>query len=306
MLDVGRLAAFAAVVRTRSFSAAAESLHVTQPAVSRQVALLERQLHTSLLLRERGRIRPTPAGELLFDHAGAVLDRLRLAESQVRAVADDRRGPVRLGAFFTAMVHLSTEVAAAIAETHPELRFRDDLVDRALAFEKLARGELDLAIVFRTDLDTTPEPDDLAVEALFDDPLRVLLPRAHRLAGRTRVALADLADDTWLRAVDGRAADLVEHVLSLHHLDPARLLVGHGEEPVETQALVAAGRGITLAHELTVIVDDLAVVPLAGSAPARHISVAHSPTWRAPGVGDVLVALRRIGAQHRTRLDPRR
>jgi hypothetical protein len=51
------------------------------------------------------------------------------------------------------------------------------------------------------------------------------------------------------------AAELAEHVLARHRLDPPRLLAGHGDEPVEAQALVAAGRGVTLTHALTVIID---------------------------------------------------
>src|SRR5512133_1377440 len=56
----------------------------------------------------------------------------------------------------------------------------------------------------------------------------------------------DLASETWIRAHDGSAADLAEHVLARHRLDPPRRLAGHGDEPVEIQALVVAGRGAPL------------------------------------------------------------
>jgi hypothetical protein len=111
---------------------------------------------------------------------------------------------------------------------------------------------------------------------------------------------ADLAGDTWIRAHDGSAADLAEHVLAWHGLDPPRLLAGHGDEPVETQALVAAGQGVTLTHELTVIIDQHNLVsrPLAGERFVRHIAVAHATGPLSPAVRIVLDAIRRVGQNH--------
>src|SRR5690348_11127869 len=97
MLDVGRLATFRAVVAHGSFSAAAQALSLTQPAVSRQIALLERGLGTQLLLRGRRGAQPTEAGRVLAEHADAVLARLALAEAQVGELAEGRGGTVRLG-----------------------------------------------------------------------------------------------------------------------------------------------------------------------------------------------------------------
>jgi DNA-binding transcriptional LysR family regulator len=122
----------------------------TQPAVSRQIALLERHLNAQLLVRGRGGARPTPAGEVLLEHVAAVMDRLTLAESQVRALQNMPSGTVRLGSFFSALVQLSAEVATVVGEHYPYLHIRDDLVDRDTAYGKLSRSELDLAIVSTT------------------------------------------------------------------------------------------------------------------------------------------------------------
>jgi DNA-binding transcriptional LysR family regulator len=306
MLDLVRLQTFAAVVERGSFSGAAAALHISQPAVSRQIALLERQLRTPLLLRSRSGVQPTPAGRVLLDHVSAAVDRLGLAEAQVRAMAAERSGTVRLGSFFSALVHLSTEVAALMSEQHPALRFTDDLVDRDTAYAKLGRGELDLAVIFEHDFARAPVPDLLKVYRLFDDPVRVLLSAGHRLAPAPEVDPADLSEETWIRAHDGSAADLTEHVLARHQLDPRRLLAGHGDEPVETQALVAAGRGISLTHELTVLVnhDQLVVRPLAREPGVRHVGVALAAGPLMAAAETVLHTLREIGARRQAR--PRR
>ena len=114
---------------------------------------------------------------------------------------------------------------------------------------------------------------------------------------------SDLAEETWIQAHDGSAADLTEHVLARHRLDPPRLLAGHGDEPVETQALVAAGRGITLTHDLTVIVSrhQLVTRPLAGETGVRHVAVAHATGPMSPQPRPCCTPLGAVGDQRRAR-----
>ena len=87
MFDAGRLRVFRAVVEAGSLSAAAEALSFTQPAVSRQIATLEREAGAQLLERTARGIRLTEAGRVLLEHADAILDRLAAAQAQVESVA---------------------------------------------------------------------------------------------------------------------------------------------------------------------------------------------------------------------------
>src|SRR6478672_9633372 len=105
MLDPRRLLTFRAVAHAGSFSSAARELALTQPAVSQQVAALERELGERLLVRGPGGPALTPAGELALEHAVALADR------QLAELGDESR-PLRLGAFPSA---LATVVPAAIA-----------------------------------------------------------------------------------------------------------------------------------------------------------------------------------------------
>src|SRR3954465_6434505 len=154
MLDVGKLATLQAVVEHGSFSAAGNAIGLTQPAVSRQVSLLEGRLGTQLVRRTQQGVKPTEAGRVLVEHTGAILDRLRLAEAQVAQLAGLRAGHVRLGSFFTALVFLSAELTTVLEARHPALFTGEDqviedvLVDRRAALRALAAGELDVAITF--------------------------------------------------------------------------------------------------------------------------------------------------------------
>src|SRR5919108_2046392 len=190
MLDVPKLATLRAVVAHGSFSAAGAALGLTQPAVSRQVSLLERQAGTQLVRRTQQGVHPTEAGRMLVEHAEAILGRLAVAEAQLADLAGLRSGHVRLGSFFSALVYLSAEMAAVLEARHPDLFRRqrdviaDELVDRETAFRRLAAGELDVAIVFEHAFEPTAAPDDVEIVPLYDDPPRVLLPATHRLPAR--------------------------------------------------------------------------------------------------------------------------
>jgi DNA-binding transcriptional LysR family regulator len=306
MIDVAKLATLRAVVAHGSFSAAGDALSLTQPAVSRQVSLLERQLGTQLVRRTQQGVLPTEAGRLLVEHADAILGRLARAEAEVADVAGLRRGRLRLGSFFTALVYLSAELAALLEARHPDLFaaqpdvIEDALVDRAAALRGLRAGELDLAIVFEHAFEPGRTPEDVELVALFDDPPRALLPAGHRRAGTDAVRPRDLARDTWIRAHHGSAARLVDYVLHGAGIAPPILAAGHGDEPVEAQAFVAAGRGVTVAHALNVLIApaQIAAVPLAGG-PVRRIQAAIMREQRAPLARAALDALVDVGRRRR-------
>jgi DNA-binding transcriptional LysR family regulator len=305
MLDVTKLATLRTVVEHGSFSAAGQALGLTQPAVSRHISLLEAQLGAQLVRRTRQGVYATEAGLLLVGHAEAVLARLAVAEGEIAELTGLRRGHVRLGSFFTALIYLSSEAAAVLEERHPDLFrrqrdvIRDELIDRPGAFRGLAAADLDVAIVFEHEFEPTPPPDDVELVPLFDDLPCVLLPASHPRAGATAVSPTDLANDTWIRAHHGSAARLVDHVLARAAVRPPVLEAGHGDEPVEAQAFIAAGRGVTVAHTLNVLLDhsQIVAVPLAGGSPVRHIQAAIMRDHRDPASRALLDALQEVGSR---------
>src|SRR3954447_26661281 len=112
MIDPRRVLTFREVARLGSFSRAAEALSLTQPAVSQQVAALERQAGARLLERAPGGLSLTPAGELPLGHADVVADRLDLAAGQLAELVADAARELRIGAFPSA---LATRVPRALA-----------------------------------------------------------------------------------------------------------------------------------------------------------------------------------------------
>src|SRR5829696_387165 len=203
MLDAGRLATLRAVLAHGSFSRAGQALGLTQPAVSRQITLLEGQAGAQLVRRDRRGVAPTEAGRLLAGHAEVILVRLALASEQLAELAGLRQGRVRLGSFLTAFALLTPPVAALAEARMPDLAVEHELVDRRTAFRRLAAGALDVAIVFEHGFEPDPAPPEVELTPLFTDPARCCSRPATR----------------W----------------------PPLLPAGHGDEPVEGQVYVVAG-----------------------------------------------------------------
>ena len=114
MFDARLLTVFREVATRGSFSEAATALSFTQPAVSQQIARLERELGTRLLARNARAVSLTPAGEVLLRHAEAMLQQLREAESEVQAVAGVERPRLRVGAFASAAASIMPPALAEL------------------------------------------------------------------------------------------------------------------------------------------------------------------------------------------------
>src|SRR5262245_21727399 len=167
-VQIHQLEYFAAVARTRHFTRAAESVHVAQPSLSRQISTLERELGTPLFNRARGNITLTPAGETLLPFARRILADLDNARVQVQELVGLARGRLRLGA---------TPSLSTVLLPDALRRFRDAYPGIDLAVEErggrdlvrlLADGELDLALII---LPLHTRDPALATTAFLREPL---------------------------------------------------------------------------------------------------------------------------------------
>src|SRR6478752_8302158 len=121
MLDVKRLRILREVAEQGSFSGAADSLHLTQSAVSQQIAALEREAGATLIERGRGNLRLTDPGTALVGHTEAVLARLEEAERELEEIAGMRGGRVRMVSFPTAGATIAVRAVTAFRKRHPKI-----------------------------------------------------------------------------------------------------------------------------------------------------------------------------------------
>src|SRR3954447_20391748 len=148
MLDVRRLRVLREVAKQGSFSAAADSLYLSQSAVSQHVAALEREVGMRLLERGRGGPKLTDAGRTLVSHADAVLCRLDEAERDLAAIAGLEGGELRLASFPSASATIVTEAVSRFALLHPKVQLAVVEAEPEESVPRLVAGDLDLAIVF--------------------------------------------------------------------------------------------------------------------------------------------------------------
>jgi DNA-binding transcriptional LysR family regulator len=269
MLDPRRLLTFRAVAHHGSFSRAAEALALTQPAVSQQVAGLERQLGQRLLDRAGGggRVGLTPAGATLLLHADAIAGRLELAERQLAEQRDEERSRLRVGAFSSAIGTLVPAAVARLRADDPDL-----VVDAAEGASpalaaSVGRGELHAAVCFQDAAQARHEHEGTERHELGREPLHVALPPDHRLAGRRTLRLAELAGEIWTApSLDG----LIHRACVAAGFEPRISYVT--VDPLAIRGVVAGGLAVGLVPALLAgELQGVTVVPLAGPGPTRTL-----------------------------------
>jgi DNA-binding transcriptional LysR family regulator len=287
MIDPRRLLTFREVAHQRSFSTAASALALTQPAVSQQIRALEVQLGERLIERGGGEFRLTPTGELLFSHAEAVHERLRLADAQLAEAAAGAQRQLRLAAFPSALATLvPTAIAALGPGEHLEVNAEQASTEDVVA--AVREGRAHIALCFQDATATRREHEGTRRVDVLEEPMVATVGLEHRLARRRRIRLQELAGDPWLAAIpDGlivracRAAGFEPHLAYLT------------EDPMAINSFVAAGLAVTLTSRLLAPrFRDVAELALIGEPPRRAIYAVVPPGRAHPLAGAFLEAVR--------------
>ena len=297
MLDVKRLRILREVAEHGSFSAAADSLHLTQSAVSQQIAALERETGAMLVDRNRGNLRLTDPGEALVCHAEAVIARLDEAERELNDIAGLRGGRVRVASFPTAGATLVVKTVASFRKRHPEVELSLVEAEPEESIPQLKAGGHDVALVYDYESLPLPEDRDTVRHLLLEERMQLALPKGHRLAGRGKVKLADVAEETWVIGTKTGAGSCRGNVYTTCRAAGFEPSVGFESDDYQVhQSLVASGLGISLVPELllTGLHAGVAVVDIEPDAPVRRVWALTRPEEaRAPAAGALLEVLRR-------------
>ncbi|MFC5750130.1 LysR family transcriptional regulator [Actinomadura rugatobispora] len=292
MLDAWALRILVEVGERGSFSAAAEALTMTQPAVSRQIASLERALGVDLFRRAPRGVLPTAAGALAIDEAREILDRMNGLRARMDAFAELRTGHLRMAAFPSANTAFVPDAIRRFRDAYPGI---DVSLVRA-GTDEIRAGRLDLALV--TDWDSVDPGVQLT--PLLDEVHRVALPSRHPLARRTTVPLRELRDETWIEGAHPDCLgplDLLTEALG----GPPR--IGFTcDDWTGKQALVAGGLGITIMSTLasSAVRPDIRLRPTVPPLPARKVLAAVPPVrLRTPATSAMLTLLIGLAAEYR-------
>ena len=235
-MDIAALQAFISVAQCESFSRASEALHLTQPAVSKRVAALEKELSTQLFNRINRQISLTEAGRQLLPRAMDLVEQARDIQRFASSLEQEVMGALKIGTSHHIGLHRLPPILREYRQRYPavELDIRFDKSEQASL--DVARGELELAIV------TLPAQttENLQSEIIWKDQLVVVIGPGHPLQGSNKVDLEQLAnypcvfpdESTETYKIMRRLLDPIERSLqmrmSTNNLETLKMLVETG------------------------------------------------------------------------------
>ena len=250
-MEIDQVEAFVAVMRGGGFTRAAGLLHLSQPAVSRRLELLERELGAPLFERLRTGVILTEAGKTFLPHAEGLLACMRDGSDAVRALHQVDRGTITLALVGTLASTTLTGCLERFRGAHPrvQLRLRTALSQEVSALVR--RGDATLGLRYGGD----PHPEMLS-RTIHDEAMIVVCSPRHRLARRRSIAPAALAAEPWVAFPPRDDAWYEPYPWSLQHrlaacgLTPAEIV------PLDSltaqKRMVEAGFGLALLPESSV------------------------------------------------------
>jgi DNA-binding transcriptional LysR family regulator len=260
------------VARRLSYTAAAKSLHLTQPAVSMQLRQLEQAAGLPLLEQLGRRVHLTDAGRELLRYAAGISDLLREAEDAMKALQGVGGGELSIAVTSTAK-YFAPRLLAEFRRSHPEARLRLAVSNREAVVRELTENTVDLAVMGRP-----PRGLDTEAAPFARHPIAIIAAPDHPLVGRKRLPLERLAGETFIireRGSGTRAA--MEHVFAERGFKAGETLEMSSNETIK-QA-VMAGMGIAFLSMHTIGLElragRLALLAVSGLPVMREWYVIH-------------------------------
>ncbi|MGH2876091.1 MAG: LysR family transcriptional regulator [Solirubrobacteraceae bacterium] len=290
-MELRQLRYLVALAEELSFTRAAASEHVAQPALSQQIRRLEEEVGLALVERTTRHVALTEAGEALVARARRVLTELRAAETELQGLRGVDTGHVTIGAIHT-MGPIDLSLALALfRDQHPHV----GLTVREHASEEMAEmlrvDELDLAFLSVTE---RVEAHGLALHQLVSEELVVLLPPGHALSRQREVRMAELAREQFISFREGaRLRELLVSAGREAGFEP--LVTLESNETQRIRRLVARGLGVAILprSEAEGPGADVAVAPLVAPALRRDITLAWRDGRRLAPAAEAFLALAR-------------
>jgi DNA-binding transcriptional LysR family regulator len=297
MLDMRRLRVLHAVSAHGSVTAAAAALGYSAPAVSQQLAALEREVGMRLTERSGRGISLTAAADILVAHADAVLAQLGAAEADLATLRDQVTGRVSLAAFPSAAAGIVPAAWATLARSAPHVEIGLTEMEPEESLPTVLHGETDVAVAH--EYDVLPRPLDPMFERreLLSDPVLIAVPAASAVGDDGTVHLRSLADQPFLVPRAGTScAEMIQRACAQAGFAPR--IAARATDFHVLLSLAAAGAGVTLVPRLAArdVPPGVRLVPPATPVTRRIFTVSRRGGDRKPAVRLVLDALAEAAA----------
>jgi len=280
-LTFRQLSVFEAVSRRLSFSRAAEELHLTQPAVSMQIKQLEENVGLPLFEQLGKKIFLTEAGRELSHYARTIAQQVAEAEAVLGELKGLKRGKLKISVASTAN-YFAPQLLATFSQRFPEVTVSLNVTNRQALLQQLANNEMDMVIMGQP-----PDGLDLAAESFMENPLVVIAPVNHPLAGEKHIPLERLQHETFLVREQGSGTRIaMERFFAQRGIKLTTGMEMSSNEAIKQAVQAGLGLGIVSIHTVALELElkRLAVLDVESFPIMRHWFVVHRANKRLSAV----------------------
>ena len=244
-----RLQVFHTVARLLSFTKAAESLHMTQPAVTFQVRQLEEYFNTRLFDRTHNRISLTAAGERVYEYAAQIFDLYAKMDNAVRDMTGEISGVLIIGASTTIAEYMLPALLGDFKKKYPDINVHLKVSNSDGIVSMVENNDIDLGVV-----EAPVVNKNLVVENCRNDRLVAVVPPAHELSGKKKVNVKELIAHAYIAREEGSGTrEVIEEYLTATGMKPADMSVAMElGSPEAIKGAVEAGMGVSIVSEVTI------------------------------------------------------
>ncbi|MFI7481590.1 LysR family transcriptional regulator [Kocuria sp. M1R5S2] len=269
-----RVLLLADVASFGTMTLAAEALGYSVSAISQQLRKLETEAGQPLLQRHSRGIVLTDAGQAVVKHAEQIRGRLVSLQYSLDDIAGLRAGTLRMGTFPTAGSSLVPLAISKFAREHPLIELSVRSTRRDALLKMLSTRDISMSLLWDYQWSRLEVPE-VDVQHLLHDPTDLVVSLSHPLASRESVAMSELLDEMWVvRTGEHPMIEVLVRAANSIGFQPR--VAYEANDYQEAQAMVAVGVGVALVPRLalTVLRDDVRVIPLSGEVPQRRILLA--------------------------------
>jgi len=240
------LLTFVTVVEKKNFTRAAETLHISQSAVTLSIKVIEKEYDIKLLDRNNKYVRLTKAGEILYHHAKKILSLYDRMNRSIEDLSHSAIGVLNIGSSYTFGEYLLPSLISKFIDEHPLVKPNVSIRNSYRIISKLLLGELELGIV-----EAYIEHPKLHIRPFAEDEMVIIISTEHPLAMKQEVELNELLSETWILREEGSGVrQTINQLFSEHNFSPNELRSFGSSQIIKGS--VEAGLGISILSTHTI------------------------------------------------------
>ena len=242
-ITMRQLQVFEAVARHLSFTRAAEELHLTQPAVSMQVKQLENMVDLALFEQLGKKVHLTDAGRTILKHSRTMMAQLNEIERDINCLRGIDGGQLKI-CIASTVNYFATRLLSRFCERYKTVKISLDVVNREELIKRLDANEPDLVLMGQP-----PEEVDVVAQPFKDNPLIVIASPHHPLAGKAKIPITTMAEETFvLREPGSGTRSAMKRKFDEHGVEPVPGIQLSSNETIKQSVEAGLGLAVVSAH----------------------------------------------------------